>query len=103
MVGKFESAKDAGPKYIKDQYLKIEEQSTQLYNKLLEGSTKGPLCINILKQYYNEKQGDFGCYGRIVSGTISRGQAIKVLGEKFTPEEQEDMVVTKAKGLYLIQ
>ena len=73
MVENFDTAKDAGPKYIKDQYLKVEDESSQFYNKLLEGSAKGPLCINILKQFYNEKQGDFGCFGRILSGTISKG------------------------------
>lgn len=80
----FQTAKDAIDPYIKQNYLRTENQGTRLFNKLIEGSSKGPLCINVLKQYYSEKQGDFHLFGKILSGTISKGQTVKILGEKFT-------------------
>jgi len=56
-----------------------------------------------LKQYYSEKSSDFFLFGRILSGTITKGQTVRILGEKYTPEEQEDMVVNKVKALYMMQ
>ena len=89
--------------YIHQNYLKTEHCGSRLFNNLLEGSSKGPLCINILKQFYNEKSSDFHLLGRILSGTIIKGQQVRVHGEKYTSEEQEDMVITKVKGLYMVQ
>lgn len=74
-----------------------------MFNQLVEGTAKGPLCINILKQYYSEKSSDFFLFGRILSGTITKGETVRILGEKYTPEEQEDMVVNKVKALYMMQ
>jgi U5 small nuclear ribonucleoprotein component len=54
---------------------------------------KGPLAINIVKLYNNEQMGTFYAFGRIISGTIKSGEQVKVLGENYTIEEQEDMVV----------
>ena len=99
----FLTAKDAMASYVHENYMKTQDEGTRLFKQMLEGSAKGPLCINVLKQYYNEKSGDFHLLGRILSGTISKGQSVRVLGEKYTSEEQEDMVVNKVKALYLAQ
>lgn len=42
-------------------------------------------------------------YGRILSGTIAQGQSVKILGEKYTSEEQEDMVVQKVRAVSVVQ
>ena len=79
MLQKFITAKDATKNYVLQNYLNTLDNHT-LNESLQKCDPKGPLCINILKQYFNEKQGDFGCFGRIISGTIRQGQVIKVLG-----------------------
>ena len=89
--------------YLHQNYVRTKDQGTRLFSQLLEGSSKGPLCINVLKQYYSEKSSDFHLLGRIVSGTITKGQTVRILGEKYTSEEQEDMVVNKVKALYMVQ
>ena len=63
----------------------------------------GPLCINIVKLFNNEMEDCFYAYGRVISGTITEGQDVKVLGENFNLEEEEDMVVTKAQKLWILQ
>ena len=64
---------------------------------------KGPLAINIVKLYNNEQMGTFYAFGRIISGTIKSGEQVKVLGENYTIEEQEDMVVQKVQKLWILQ
>lgn len=54
---------------------------------------KGTLVINTTKMYYNEQNQGFNVLGRIISGTVKRGQEVKVLGESYTLEEEEDMMV----------
>ncbi len=54
---------------------------------------KGPLCLNIIKLIQNEQTGNFYAFGRIISGTIKRGEEVKVLGEGYTMEEEEDVIV----------
>ena len=101
LVTQFISASQAVPNYIDTYYLnRVDDQS--LIKKLKECKPKGPLCCNVLKQYYNEKEGSFECLARIISGTISEGQRIKILGEGFTTLEQEDISKTTVKGLYLV-
>jgi len=102
MVSSFRTAKDATAGYV-DKYFQHTDASAELCAEVARCDPRGPLCIHIVKQYYNEGANDFGCYGRILSGTISQGQSIKILGRRYTPEEQEDMVVQKARSLSLMQ
>jgi len=46
-----------------------------------------------VKLIYNENSGHFYSYGRIISGTVRKGEQVKVLGEGYTLEEEEDMIV----------
>ena len=63
----------------------------------------GPLCINVVKLFNNELEETFYAYGRVISGTIQAGQDVRVLGEAFTLEEEEDVVVAKATKLWILQ
>jgi U5 small nuclear ribonucleoprotein component len=52
---------------------------------------------------YNESNGNFYSFGRVISGTIKKGEDIKVLGEGYTIEEEEDMIVKNAQRLWIMQ
>ena len=71
--------------------------------QLSKCDAKGPLCVNILKLIYNEATGGFYSFGRIISGTLRKGEALKVLGEGYTVEEEEDMIVKTASRLWIMQ
>ncbi len=45
----------------------------------------------------------FYAYGRVISGTISSGQDVKVMGENFSLDEEEDVVVATASKLWILQ
>jgi U5 small nuclear ribonucleoprotein component len=62
---------------------------------------KGPLCVNITKLFTNEAQGGFYAFGRIFSGTLKVGDSVKVMGEGYTLEEEEDLVVKRVNNLWI--
>lgn len=53
----------------------------------------GPLMVHIVKLYNSDDMSAFSAFGRVMSGTISQGQIVRVLGEKYTPDDEEDMSI----------
>jgi U5 small nuclear ribonucleoprotein component len=39
----------------------------------------------------------------VISGTIKKGEDVKILGEGYTVEEEEDMIVKTAARLWIMQ
>jgi len=56
-----------------------------------------------VKLFNNEMEDCFYAYGRIISGTLNQGQEVKVMGENFNLEEEEDVVIAKASKLWIMQ
>jgi len=92
MVSSFPTAKDNTKNKV-DTLYESTLDSSDLRNQLAQCDPKGPLCINIVKLFNNELDGRFYAFGRVISGTLKQGQDVKVLGEGFTLEEEEDMVI----------
>ncbi|EGR33958.1 hypothetical protein IMG5_029560 [Ichthyophthirius multifiliis] len=64
---------------------------------------KGPLVINVVKQYNKQDCMSFDVLGRIISGTLQKGQTVKVLGERYNLEDEEDMTIKEVRKLYILQ
>lgn len=63
---------------------------------MMKCDPSGPLMINITKMYAVNNQGgtagqEFTAFGRIYSGSLKTGDKVKVLGEAYTPDDDEDM------------
>ncbi|KAJ3639023.1 hypothetical protein Zmor_022088 [Zophobas morio] len=52
---------------------------------------EAPLMIYIVKLFPSDDATHFYAFGRIMSGTVETGQKVRVLGEKYTLEDEEDM------------
>lgn len=63
--------------------------------------SNGPLVINVVKLYNTPDGSKFFSLGRIYSGTIRKGQQVKVLGESYTEDDEEDMAILEVSGLYV--
>jgi U5 small nuclear ribonucleoprotein component len=74
---------------------------TPLGKALLECDPNGPVAIQIVKLYPSADANEFRAFGRVLSGTVSVGQELKVLGEGYSPEDEEDMVLAKVEGVYV--
>ena len=51
----------------------------------------GPVVVQITKLFPSADAEDFHAFGRVISGTVTKGQSLKVLGEGYSPEDEEDM------------
>lgn len=61
----------------------------------------GPLAIQIVKLYPTPDASEFRAFGRVLSGTAQVGMDVKVLGEGYSPEDEEDMVVQQIGAIYI--
>ncbi|KAN0040587.1 hypothetical protein ACTA71_008924 [Dictyostelium dimigraforme] len=68
---------------------------------LIECDPKGPLLIYITKLLSKPDGKGFDCLGRIMSGTISKGQSIRVLREKYSPDNDEDMEESECEAIFI--
>ncbi|GAA5913590.1 116 kDa U5 small nuclear ribonucleoprotein component [Sporobolomyces salmoneus] len=74
---------------------------TPIAQSLLACDPKGPLAIQIVKLYPSPDATEFRAFGRVLSGTVQVGQELKVLGEGYSPDDEEDMVVQRVEGVYV--
>ena len=70
---------------------------------MIESSSQGPLVINVLKLYHKYDYLTFDAFARVFSGTIKKGDTVRVLGEKYNLKEQEDMVVKEVTNMWIYQ
>jgi U5 small nuclear ribonucleoprotein component len=63
----------------------------------------GPLIINVTKLYPRADISEFYCLGRVLSGTLEMGQEVKVLGEEYTIDDEEDMAFSKVQNMWIPQ
>ncbi|CAG7979346.1 unnamed protein product, partial [Penicillium nalgiovense] len=63
----------------------------------------GPLVIHVTKLFSSTDAGSFHSFGRIMSGTARPGQQVRVLGEGYTPEDEEDMVVATISDTWIAE
>lgn len=62
---------------------------------------EGPLVIQVTKLYHTSDAKDFMSFGRVMSGTVSPGQQVRVLGEGYTLDDEEDMVVATINDCWI--
>ncbi|RMD41576.1 hypothetical protein DV735_g3544, partial [Chaetothyriales sp. CBS 134920] len=63
---------------------------SNLAQAMLKCDSDGPLVVEITKLYTSADAKSFEAFGRILSGTVHPGQAVRVLGEGFTLDDDED-------------
>lgn len=57
--------------------------------------------VQIGKLYHTTDAQSFRAFGRILSGTLRKGMAIKVLGEGYSPEDEEDMMKSIVEDIWI--
>lgn len=64
---------------------------------------EGPVMVQIAKLYHTTDAQSFRAFGRVISGTLKKGLEVKVLGEGYSPEDEEDMVKATVEDLWISQ
>lgn len=75
--------------------------SSELVHSMQECSADGPVMVQIAKLYHTTDAQSFRAFGRVISGTIRKGMPVKVLGEGYSPEDEEDMVKTTVEDIWI--
>ena len=68
-----------------------------------ECDPEGPLVVNVTKLYPKSYYSVFYSFGRVYSGTIETGQTVRVLGEGYSPNDEEDTTVKEVNKLWVYQ
>jgi 116 kDa U5 small nuclear ribonucleoprotein component len=76
-------------------------QTSVLATSMKECNPNGPIMVQVTKLYHTTDAQSFRAFGRILSGTLRIGMEIKVLGEGYSPEDEEDMVKTKIEDIWI--
>ncbi|KAK4946116.1 hypothetical protein LTR66_014332, partial [Elasticomyces elasticus] len=63
----------------------------------------GPLIVHITKLFSTTDAASFQCFGRVMSGTVSPGDSVRVLGEGYTLEDEEDMVTATISDVWIAE
>ena len=63
----------------------------------------GLLMVNLTKMYHKPDCESFDAFGRVLSGTLKVGSEVKVLGEAYSLDDQEDSAVRTISKLWLYQ
>ncbi|KAJ4833594.1 hypothetical protein Tsubulata_009209 [Turnera subulata] len=101
LVRHIPSAKDAASSKVDHTYTGPKDSA--IYQAMVDCDPDGPLMVNVTKLYPKSDCSSFDAFGRVYSGKIMTGQTVKVLGEGYSPEDEEDMTVKEVTKLWVYQ
>ncbi|KAF8510411.1 P-loop containing nucleoside triphosphate hydrolase protein [Hysterangium stoloniferum] len=96
------------PSPVEGSALKVERtytgpQTSELVENMRELKRDGPTMIQITKLYQTTDAQSFRAFGRVMCGTVRKGMELKVLGEGYSPEDEEDMVKAVVEDVWIYQ
>ncbi|CAB4272248.1 unnamed protein product [Prunus armeniaca] len=101
LVQHIPSPKDAATRKVDHIY--TGPKDSLIYKAMKNCEPDGPLMVNVTKLYPKSDCSVFDAFGRVYSGKIQTGQTVRVLGEGYSPEDEEDMTVKEVTKLWLYQ
>lgn len=101
LVHHIPSAKDAATSKVEHIYTGPKDST--LYQSMEDCDPHGPLMVNVTKLYPKSDCSIFDAFGRVYSGKIMTGQTLRVLGEGYSPDDEEDMTVKEITKLWVYQ
>ncbi|TDL26446.1 P-loop containing nucleoside triphosphate hydrolase protein [Rickenella mellea] len=66
--------------------------TSDLASSMRSCDSEGSTMVHIIKPYHTTDAQSFRAFGRVMSGVVRKGMEIKVLGEGYSPEDEEDMM-----------
>lgn len=78
-------------------------QDSPLAQAISKCDPLGPLVVHVTKLYPDLSLNFFNAFGRVFSGTLAQGMSVKVMGEHYSLEDEEDMTIQDVQGLFVCQ
>uniref|UniRef100_A0A383VQF5 SNU114 homolog n=1 Tax=Tetradesmus obliquus TaxID=3088 RepID=A0A383VQF5_TETOB len=97
------SSKDATAAKVARLYTGPQDPNSPLMQFMTSCSRTGPLVVHVAKLFPKNDASSFDAYGRIFSGTLRPGDEVRVLGEGFTPDDDEDSGDAVVSNVWLYQ
>lgn len=101
VVENIPSPVDAAPQKLRTLY--TGDRDTLICKGIETCNPDGQLMIFVVKNYYNMNGNTFDIFGRVMSGTIRKGQRVKILGEEYSIEDDEDAQIRQIDGLWIAE
>jgi len=76
---------------------------SEISESMIDCDSEGPLIVHTTKLFPSEDGTQFYAFGRVFSGTIHAGQQVKVLGEGYTIEDEEDSRISSVGRLWITE
>ncbi|KAF3920878.1 hypothetical protein ABW21_db0205881 [Orbilia brochopaga] len=70
---------------------------------MLTCDPNGPLVVHITKLYNTTDATGFHAFGRVMSGTVKVGDQVRVLGEGYTIDDEEDMTLATISNVWVAE
>eukprot|EP00898_Chlorokybus_atmophyticus_P001260 jgi/Chlat1/2134/Chrsp17S02725 len=98
LVKHIPSAIDAAP--AKVEHIYSGPQDSEIAGSMALCNANGPLMVYITKLYPKSDCSAFDALGRVMSGTLRPGMTVRVLGEGYSPDDEEDMAVKTVSNIW---
>ncbi|PWN47939.1 putative ribosomal elongation factor EF-2 [Violaceomyces palustris] len=72
-----------------------------VYEAMTKCDSRGPLVVQVAKLYQTIDATGFRAFGRVMSGTVRPGMEVKVLGEGYSQEDEEDMAIATIENTWV--
>jgi U5 small nuclear ribonucleoprotein component len=73
----------------------------ELGEAMLSCDPEGPLMVHVTKLYPTQDATQFHAFGRVISGTLYSGEQVRVLGENYTLDDEEDSKICQVGRLWI--
>mmetsp|Transcript_32249 Transcript_32249/g.84013 ORF Transcript_32249/g.84013 Transcript_32249/m.84013 type:complete len:1110 (+) Transcript_32249:169-3498(+) len=101
LVENIPSSKKATSKKVQQDF--TGPMNSEIAEFMLSCNPRGPLVMHIAKLFPKQDCSSFDAYGRIISGTLRPGDQVRVLGEGYTPDDEEDSAVATVSNVFIYQ
>lgn len=76
---------------------------SELAHAMQRCDASAPVMVHIAKMYHTTDAQSFRAFGRVMSGTVRKGMEVKVLGEGYSPEDEEDMMKAVIDDIWIAE
>lgn len=78
-------------------------QDSVLVEHMKACNPRGPLVVYICKLFPKADCSKFDAFGRVMSGTVKPGDKVRILGEAYTPDDEEDSAAGQVSAVWAYQ
>ncbi|KAI5305880.1 hypothetical protein KEM55_008809, partial [Ascosphaera atra] len=92
IVSHVPSPVEGAARYLEKYYTGPLDSGSKLIQGMQTADPEAPLVVHVTKLYSTQDGTRFNALGRVLSGTAAPGAGVRVLGEGYSADDEEDMV-----------